>query len=111
MEVETSVAANSTDDNIIRNQQYQVAPFSGFLTLRDTGSAAGLRRTLNVGGASVLDRGIVNANNRMPIDPDDTIARGIEVFQGQQLFLPVQNTTGGALTYRARLILEQADEA
>jgi len=110
MEVETSVAANTTNENIIRDQQYQVAPFSGFLKLSDTGSAAGLRRTLNVGGASVLDRGIVNANNRMPLDPDDTIIDGVEVFAGQQIFLPVQNTTGGALTYRARLILEQADE-
>lgn len=111
MEVEVSIAANTTNENVVRDQQYQTAPFSGFLMLRDTGSAAGLRRTLNVGGASILDRGVVNANNRVPIDPDDTIIRGVEIFKGQQIFLPVQNTTAGALTYRARLELEEAEEA
>lgn len=111
MEVETAVAANSTNDNIIRDQQYQVAPFSGFLTLYDTGSAAGLRRTLNAGGASLIDRGFVNANNRIPTVPDDMVIDGVEVYEGQQLFLPVQNTTAGALTYRARLELEEAEEA
>jgi hypothetical protein len=110
MDVEVSIAANSTNENTVRDQQYQTAPFSGFLLLRDTGSAAGLRRTLNVGGTSVLDRGVVNSNNRVPQDPDDNVIKAVEVFAGQQIFLPVQNTTGGALTYRARLELEAADE-
>lgn len=110
MEVESAVAANTTNDNIIRDQQYQTAPFSGFLSIYDTGSAAGLRRTLNVAGSSLIDRGFVNANNRIPIVPDDLILDGAEVYEGQQIFLPVQNTTAGALTYRARIEIEAAEE-
>lgn len=110
MEIEEAIAANATNNNVIRDQQYQVAPFSGFLTLYDTGSATGLRRTLNVGGASVLDRGFVNTNNRAPVVPDDMIISEVEVYEGQQIFLPVQNTTAGSLTYRARLELEEGEE-
>lgn len=110
MEVESAIAANTTVDNIIRDQQYQTAPFSGFLTLYDTGSAAGLRRTLNVAGSSLIDRGFVNSNNRVPIVPDDVILDGVEVYEGQQIFLPVQNGTAAALTYRARIELEAAEE-
>lgn len=110
MEVEQSVGPNATTDNIIRDQQYQTAPFSGFLTLYDTGSAAGLRRSLNVAGSSLVDRGFVNSNNRTPIVPDDLILDGVEVYEGQQIFLPVQNGTAAALTYRARLELEAAEE-
>lgn len=111
MSVQVSVAANSTNNNTVRDEQYQTAPFSGFLRLLDTGSAAGLRRSLNVSGTSILDRGFVNAQNRIPVDPDDTVVKDVEVYQGQQIFLPVQNTTAGALTYTATLWLEQADEA
>ena len=75
MEGEVSVAANTTNDNVVRDQQYQTAP-----------------------------------NNRVPIVPDDLIIEGIEVYEGQQIFLPVQNTTAGALTYRYRLEIEAAEE-
>lgn len=108
MEVEVSIAANATNDNVLASQQYQQLPFPSFVKLMSTGSAAGLRQTLSVGGALVLDKGIVNANNRVPIDPDDTIIDGAEGMQGQLMFLSVSNTTGGALTFRCRVILEEA---
>lgn len=111
MKVEVSVAANSTNKNVLRDEQYQAAPFTGLATWLSTGSAAGLRETLNVGGQSILDAGIVNTQNRVPLTPDDIVLDGIEVYQGQPFFLPVVNTTAGALTYRATIILEEAVEA
>lgn len=110
MEPVAIVAANDLNKNVVRDEQFMTAPFSGYLKLSDTGSAAGLQRTLNVGGTAVVSDGTVNTNNRMPLDPDDTIIDGVEVFSGQQIFLAVRNTTGGALTYRGRIILEQAQE-
>lgn len=97
---EVSVAANATNDNVMRDQQYQTAPFDGYATLRDTGSATGLRRSLLISGRSVVDRGFVNTNNRIPIVPDDIVTQGVPVAQGQQISVPVFNTTAGALTYR-----------
>lgn len=108
MEVEVSVAANSTNDNVVATQQYFTVPFNCLIRLLDTGSAAGLRRGLTISGTSVLDRGVVNTQNRMPVDPDDTIVSEVEAYQGQQIFIPVQNTTAGALTYRAKVWLESA---
>jgi len=98
---ELSVAANATNDNVMRDQQYQTAPFDGYLTLRDTGSAGGLRRSLLIAGRSVIDRGFVNTSNRVPIVPDDIVTTQIPVRQGQQITVPVFNTTAGALTFRA----------
>ena len=98
---EISIAANATNDNVMRDQQYQTAPFDGYLTLRDTGSATGLRRSLLISGRSIVDRGFVNTNNRVPIVPDDLVTTNIPIRAGQQITLPVSNTTGGALTFRA----------
>jgi len=108
MQVEVSIAANTTNRNVVAQEPYFTAPFTGLLKLLDTGSAAGLRRGLQISGQAILDSGIVSSQNRMPLDPDDTVVTDVEVYQGQQIFLPVQNTTGGALTYRATLTLEQA---
>ena len=97
---EIAIAANATNDNVMRDQQYQTAPFDGYLTLRDTGSATGLRRSLLIAGRSVVDRGFVNTNNRIPIVPDDIVTTAIPVRAGSQITLPVFNTSAGALTFR-----------
>lgn len=108
MEVEVSVPANTTNKNVVSDQQYFTVPFNCLVRLNDTGSAAGLKRGLTISGTNILDGGVVNTQNRMPVDPDDTILSDVEAFQGQQIFLPVQNTTAGALTYRAKIWLESA---
>ena len=107
---EVSIAANATNDNVMRDQQYQTAPFDCYLTLRDTGSATGLRRSLLISGRSIVDRGFVNTNNRVPIVPDDLITSNVPVRAGQQITLPVFNTTAGALTFRAIIDLVPAWE-
>lgn len=111
MEVEVSIAANTTNENVFATLQYQTIPFNAMLRLLDTGSATGLRRSLSVGGQSVLDRGFVSTQNRKPLDPDDTVIKDVEAWGGMQVFAPVQNTTPGALTYRATLWIEEAEEA
>lgn len=111
MEVEVSIAANSTNDNVFNGKQYQTIPFNAMLTLLDTGSAAGLKRSLSVGGTSVLDGGFVSITNRKPLEPDDTVIKNVEAYAGMQVFTPVQNTTAGALTFRGTLLIEEADVA
>lgn len=106
MSVQTAVAANSTNNNVVRDEQYQTVPFDGLLRLLATGSAAGLRHTLIISGTSILDAGFVNAQNRVPVTPDDEVVTMVEVFQGQQIFLKVQNTTAGALTYNGLIEIE-----
>jgi len=98
MSYQASIAANTTVDNVLAGQQYQQAPFDGFLTVRCAGSATGLRLSVLVQGVSKLNRGFVNTQNRVPIQPDDIIVANVPVRAGQQIVLPAENTTGGALT-------------
>lgn len=108
VDIETSVAANSRAENALDNTDLERAPFTGFLSLLETGSAAGLRSSLLAGQDSVFSRRIVNSQNRSPVVPDDAVITDVEIREGQTIRLPVDNTTAGALTYRARAIFEPA---
>jgi hypothetical protein len=109
--VEVAIAANTRNRNVLEGTRFQkVGATPVLITLFDTGSAAGLNREFGVDAATAVALGPVNANNRIPLDPDDKVAEQIEAYPGSNLFMPVENTTAGALTFRARLIFEDAME-
>lgn len=108
-EVSVSVAANATNDNVFTGRRYERAPFDGFLHLYTTGSATGLQEELNVAGTSVSPRAPVNTQNRSPVVPDDLRVADVPVMRGDLIQLTAQNTTAGALTYRARVELEEGE--
>jgi len=108
MEIENAVGANATVENVLSGQRFERAPFDCLVTLLSTGSAAGLREELNVGGRSATPRMVVNAQNRSPVVPDDVRLAEVECLAGELIQLTVANTTAGALTYRARVELEEA---
>lgn len=111
METSTSIAANATTDNVFTGQRFERAPFDGLLTLLVTGSATGLEYELNVGGRSVTPRIPANVQNRSPVVPDDLVVAEVEVFEGELIQVTGVNTTGGALTLRARALLEALEYA
>lgn len=95
---QASVAANAQVDNAFAGNQYQQAPFDGYLTLRACASAAGLKISIFVQGVAKAVGFFMNANNRVPIVPDDIIVGNIPVRAGQQIVAQINNTTAGALT-------------
>lgn len=104
-----SVPANSTIQNVVAGNRYERVPFQAVVgTMMCTGSAAGLICELNVGGQSVSSPIEVNANNRVPLVPDDLACHGWEALQGQLIQISVTNTTAGALTFRWKIELEEA---
>lgn len=105
--VEQATAANGTTSNVFTGRRFERAPFSGFLKLYATGSAAGLTAELNVGGQSVFPPVPLNTNNRIPIDPDDLVVSEVEVMAGDLIQVTQVNTTAGALTGRYRFELEE----
>lgn len=109
MEVESVIPLNGQTDNVFTGQRYERMPFDGLITLYATGSAAGLRHELNIGGRSITPAMPVNVGNRSPVVPDDLIVSGVEAFAGELIQLTSRNTTAGNLTYRARLQLEEGD--
>jgi hypothetical protein len=109
MQYSVSVPANSTIQNVVSGQRYERVPFQAAVgALYTTGSATGLQCELNVGGQSVTPPVDVNTNNRVPLIPDDQTISGWEALQGQLIQLSVTNTTGGALTFRWKIEVEEA---
>lgn len=106
-----SIAANTTDNNVfdtngnrIRTvpKEYRV----GRITLFLTGSAAGLEASFFAGSQNPMENSRVNAQNRIPVVPDDMVLTDVFVEGGEQLQLQVANTTAGALTVFYRVEIE-----
>lgn len=108
MQVETSIPANSVNENVFTGQRFERAPFDALVDLAITGSATGLQYELNVGGRSISPRVPASTQNRSPIIPDDIVVADVETFQGELIQLTVENTTGAPLTIFARVSIEEA---
>lgn len=105
-----SVAAGATTANMIAGKKYEFAPFDCYLDLLETGSATGLYTNLTIGMLAVVDNARVNANNRIPLEPDDLSISDAECGQGQKIQLQVFNSTAGALSYAYRIVLTPFEE-
>lgn len=108
MQDQISIAANSTNANVISQQRYERSPFNAIGDLYCTGSATGLTAELNVGGVSVTPPTQIGAQNRLPVVPDDILVEDFEAVGGSLMQVTVVNTTGGALTFFWRIDLEEA---
>lgn len=109
MQSSTSIAANSTNENVLTGQRFERCPYGGALGgLYVTGSAAGLTAELNVGGRSVTPPTSVNSQNRFPVVPDDSLIEEWEAYSGELIQLRAVNTTAGALTMFWRIELVEA---
>lgn len=109
MVIQVSIPANSTNQNVLTQQRFERVPYQAAIgRLLCTGSAAGLTAELNVGGVSITPPTVVNANSRVPIVPDDELLGEWEALGGQLIQLSVVNTTAGALTFFAKIELQEA---
>ena len=108
MELSVSIAANTSNSNVLSGKLFERVPNDCFVQLLATGSAAGLEQQLLISGQAVTDQGPVNTGNRQPVVPDDEVISNALALAGSQLVLKVTNTTAGALTYRARVNLDDA---
>ena len=107
MQGETSIAANSTDNNVLTDQRYERSPYNAMGTLYVNGSAAGLTAELNVGGVSVTPPVQCNTVNATPTVPDDLLISDWEAPMNAKIQLTIVNTTGGALTAFWRVELQE----
>lgn len=109
VQLAVSVAASTTTENVLLGNRFERAPFLGKGRLYCTGSAAGLQAELNVGGRSVTPPTTVNAQNRLPVVPDDLLTDEWLVDKGELIQIRVQNTTGGALTFNFKMEIEEME--
>lgn len=92
-----SVAANTTVQNVLSGKIGEFLAASGVVSLYGSASAVGLNMSLIIGGQVVVDDQEVNAQNRMPLIPDDFVAAATGV-QGDRVIVRLRNTTAGAIT-------------
>lgn len=97
---ETSIAANTTVENIFSGSAFEFARANSVLQMAVCGSATGLVATIQVGSRVVLEESPLSIKSTMPIIPDDFYyTEG--VLQNERIICRVRNTTAGALTCRA----------
>ena len=65
----------------------------------------GLNASLIIGGTLFLDNQEVNAQNRMPLIPDDVLSQGAG-FKGDRVIVRLRNTTAGAITGFTRVDID-----
>jgi hypothetical protein len=106
------VLANTTVPNLLTGNRFERCPYPiGQGKLLCAGSAAGLTVELNIGGRSITPVCNVNIQNRIPIEPDDTIAKDFTANAGELQQITVVNTTAGNLNFFFRLEMDEMEYA
>jgi len=97
--VEVSVAANALSDNVFAGRLFEYLPAPSVLDFYATGAAAGLRLQISIGGVVMAEEVVVNAQNRVPVIPDDFVTQEGGTG-GQRISARFRNTTGAAIVSR-----------
>lgn len=101
---EVSVAANSTNDNIVSGSAFEYSRGRQLLSLGVTAAATGTFTTIQSGGDVILEESATYIATQFPIVPDQMFYNDImEMFD--RLVIKVRNTTGGALVARCLALL------
>lgn len=100
-----SVAANTTVANALSGKSKEFVTEPSVVSLAVLGSAVGLNTSLIIGEEVVVDDQEVGVGTTLPIVPDDVLAQGGGV-PGDRIVLKLRNTTGGAITAYAKVIVE-----
>ncbi len=96
-----SVAANDSIDDILSSEfvrlQQRTAQVNGIFTIALTQSGAGIELDIIAGARIISSKTQPVVKSIAPVLPDD-LSGSFPIAQGEQVSLPVRNTTGGALT-------------
>jgi len=98
--IEKSVAANSTDPNILSGSAYEFLRGPSLISLGVVASATGSFTTIQSGADVVAEEFATPIKTTYPLIPDEMYFNDVGVM-GDRLVVRVRNTTGGALTLRA----------
>lgn len=97
-----SVAANSTVTNVLSGKLHEFCAGPSLIRVYACASAVGLNCSCLVGNETFAQDQEVNAQNRMPLEPDDFFVEAAGVA-GDRILVSLRNTTGGAITGFTRI--------
>lgn len=92
-----SVGANAKVDNVLTGKVYEFLAFDAVVEFGLTASAVGLNATVISGSDVLQDDQEINAQNRLPIYPDDFVLNDVAAA-GERLVVSLRNTTAAAIT-------------
>lgn len=105
-----TINAYSTVPNILAGNRFERVPYAiGQGKLLVAGSALGLTVELNIGGRSITPAVAVNEQDRLPVEPDDTLAKDIQAFAGELIQITVVNPTAGNLDFYYRFEMDEME--
>lgn len=96
--ISNSIAASTTNDNILSANLYEFTRADGYLSAGFTQSATGLLVSHSFGGRLVARDLVPLIKATTPIFPDDYLIQGEAFVAGERMITQVRNTTVGALT-------------
>jgi len=99
-----TVALNATVQNVLAGKIFEFAQRPSVLRLYATAAAIGLNVSFVVGSRVIVDDQEVNAQNRMPLVPDDLLAEA-GARPGERIVVRLRNTTGAGIVAFTRLDL------
>lgn len=97
-----SIAANVSVANVMSGKAQEFVQEPSLVRLFNTASAVGMFCTLIVGDEVVVEDQEINAQNRMPLVPDDFFAEA-GGLQGDRIVVKYRNSTAGAITVFTRV--------
>lgn len=97
-----SVGPNATVQNVLAGKLNEFLAENSVVSLYATAAAVGLNVSFIVSDSVIVDDQEVNAQNRMPLVPDDFVGNG-GGFAGDRIIVRLRNTTGLAIVAFTRL--------
>jgi len=91
-----AIPANSRTTNILAGLPFEFVVTPSIIRIYLTGSAIGLKVDILIGGESVVSDSEVNAQNRMPLRPDDLLIE-FGGSPGDRIFVAWRNSTGAVI--------------
>ncbi len=93
-----SIAANSTNDNVLAGSQFEFLPYDAALNFGLSASATGVVVDVYSGQDVLCESTAVGGTNRIPVMPDDYSLSDV-AGAGERIKIRARNVTDGALTF------------
>lgn len=100
IQIETSVGAGLTNNNLFAGSAFEFAKFSALVSLGVTAAATGTFITVQSGSDVNLEESPPIVRAAFPIVPDDFVYN-FAAAQGDRLLVKARNPTAGAVIHRA----------
>ncbi len=96
---ETSIAANSVNENVLSGSAFEFARANSLMVAGATAAADGLFLTIQTGADIVLEESPMKESLEFPIVPDEMYYSDVAAA-GDRIVFRVRNSTAGAIVAR-----------